>query len=251
MKQPSYLKILEHPDRDEILSKLTIGISPKDINEWLAGKYSAVSEKKFVISQANLNSFKNTYLDYHNKIVQQDLAKARSTLTQSKDDIQLSMQDLPAYNQTIMKAAVTELDIRETIKRMCIAIETRFGQIFDEIQADPRNINTKIDRVFIEYANSLGTILEKYYKFTEAPTETTIVNNNLTLQVVDQHISVFHEVMRKVLSQMDLQTSLYFMEVFTEEMAKLKAPVEKELTPAETRLAEAKILNETITKKLE
>jgi len=42
------------------------------------------------------------------------------------------------------------------------------------------------------------------------------------LQVVDQHISVFHDVIKEVLSQMDSDTLLYFMEVFDDKMAKLK-----------------------------
>jgi hypothetical protein len=59
------------------------------------------------------------------------------------------------------------IDIRRIVKNLCIAVETRLSQVFDEIQEDPRNINTKIDRLLIEYAEVLGNILEKYYKFTE------------------------------------------------------------------------------------
>jgi hypothetical protein len=67
--------------------------------------------------------------------------------------------------------------------------------------------------------------------------------------VVDQHISVFHDVIKEVLSQMDLETSLYFMEVFNEKMNKLKVP-DKDFPNTEVRLAEAKLLNETINKKI-
>jgi hypothetical protein len=149
----------------------------------------------------------------------------------------------------MVKTANEELDIRQTVKRLCVAIETRLGQVFDEIQEDPRNINTKIDRIFLEYAEVLGNILEKYYKFTEAPAD-QVVQHNVTLQVVDQHISVFHDVIKEVLSQMDLETSLYFMEVFNDKMAKLKPPSEKPNVPSEARLAEAKLLSENINKKL-
>jgi hypothetical protein len=77
-----------------------------------------------------------------------------------------------------------------------------------------------------------------------------MVQHNVTLQVVDQHISVFHDVIRDVLSKMDLETSLYFMDVFNERMNKLKAPDKEVGTSSEVRLAEAKLLNETINKKI-
>jgi hypothetical protein len=72
----------------------------------------------------------------------------------------------------------------------------------------------------------------------------------VTLQVVDQHISVFHDVIKEVLSQMDLETSLYFMEVFNEKMAKLKMPEPNAPPTTEMKIAEAKVLNETINQKI-
>lgn len=242
-------KILEHPDKDELISKLIIGISAKDIHDWLKYKYTNVSENKFVISEKSIKLFQENYLDIYS-MIQEDLAKTKSAITTSTEEqLQLTVNNLPAYKNIMLKTANEELDIRKIIKNLCVAVETRLSQVFDEIQEDPRNINTKIDRLLIEYAEVLGNILEKYYKFTEAPSE-QVIHHNVTLQVVDQHISVFHDVIREVLSQMDLETSLYFMEVFNDKMSKLKMP-DKDIAPnSEVRLAEAKILNETINKKI-
>jgi hypothetical protein len=103
--------------------------------------------------------------------------------------------------------------------------------------------------LLIEYAEVLGNILEKYYKFTENPAD-QVIQHNMTIQVVDQHISVFHDVIKEVLAQMDLETSMYFMEVFNDKMSKLKAP-DKEAPPnIDMQLAEAKLLSETINKKV-
>jgi hypothetical protein len=249
MNKTSLKKILEHPDKDEIISKLLIGIPPKDVYDWLAAKYTNVSEAKFVVAEKSIKSFQDNYLDIYNTI-QQDLAKTKAAVaTSSEEELELAVNNLPAYKSIMLKTANEELDIRKIIKNLCVAIETRLSQVFDEIQEDPRNINTRVDRLLIDYAEALGNILEKYYKFTEAPAD-TVVQHNVTLQVVDQHISVFHDVIKEVLSKMDLETSLYFMEVFNEKMNKLKAPSEKEVPNTEVRLAEAKLLNETINKRL-
>jgi hypothetical protein len=135
------------------------------------------------------------------------------------------------------------------VARLCAAIEMRVGQVFDEIQENPRDINTRVDRMLKEYGELLGTLLEKYYKFTESPADMT-VQHNVTLQVVDQHISVFHDAIREVLSEMDLESSMLFMEKFQEKMAKLKPFTPDSIPNTDIRLAEAKLLNETINKKL-
>jgi hypothetical protein len=231
------------------ISKLVIGISPKDIHDWLHAKYTNVSETKFVIAEKSIKSFQDNYLDIYN-LIQEDLGKAKVAIANStEDELELAVKNNPTYKSKMLELADKELDIKQIISNLCVAIETRLGQIFDQIQEDPRNINTRVDRLLIEYTDSLGMILERYYKFTQAPAD-QVVQHNVTLQVVDQHISVFHDVIKEVLSQMDVDTSLYFMEVFNEKMAKLKPPSENSIPNTEVRHAEAKLLNETITKKL-
>src|SRR5208283_3607164 len=214
-------KILDHPDKDEIIAKLIMDIEPKDITEWLGAKYTNVSEAKLVIAEKSLKTFKDNYLDIYN-LIQEDIAKTKQSIVVSTEDqLVLAVQNNPTYKKQIEKLAGKEIDVRAMIANLCIAIETRLGQIFDEIQEDPRNINTRIDRMLKEYAELFGTLLEKYYKFTEENANLT-VQHNVTLQVVDQHILVFHDAIREVLSQMDLESSMLFMELFQEKMLKLK-----------------------------
>ena len=250
MSKKSYRKILDHPDKEEIINKLLIGLSVKDINQWMEAKYSNVSEAKFIISENMLSSFKDDYLDIYS-LIQSDLTKTKTALANNTNtsDVDLALQNSPSYKEIMIKSVSQEMDIRAIIKNLCLAIENRLSTVFDVIQADPQNINTRLDRLLIEYTEALGNILEKYYKFTEAPAN-NLVQHNVTLHVVDQHISVFHDVIKEILSQMDLETSLYFMEVFNEKMSKLKPPKEEGVLNPEIRLAEVKLLNETINKKI-
>ena len=248
MNKNALKKILDHPDKDEIIAKLIMDISPKDINEWLADKYKNVSEAKFVIAEKPLKTFKDNYLDVYN-LIQEDISKTKQAITTSTEDqLDLAVKSNPTYNKMLVSLANKEIDIRQMVAKLCLAIETRLGQVFDEIQEDPRNINSRIDRVLIDYAEVLGGLLEKYYKFTEAPDLT--VQHNVTLQVVDQHILVFHDAIREVLAQMDLESSMLFMELFHEKMAKLKPLTPDSIPNTDVRLAEVKLLNETINKKL-
>lgn len=247
MKQPAYKKILAHCDLDEIVSKLSIGISPQDVHEWLAAKYP--SEKQLVISEKSLKSFQDNYLDFYNA-VRGDINNVQNSLApESRDELALAVQNNITYKELVEKAAHTELDFRQLIVRLGMALEVRMAQIFDEIQSDPRNINTKVDRLFLEMAERMESVLDKCHKFNE-PQANTVVQHNMTIQVVDQHIAVFHDVIREVLSQMDLESSLLFMEIFNEQFSKLKMPTPQDRITPEMKIAEAKILNEEIDKKL-
>lgn len=248
MSKSANLKVINHPDRDEIIAKLVMGFSPNDIHEWLAGKYTNVSESKFVITEKNLKSFQENYLDIYN-LIQEDLAKTKSALARSEEDVQLAVQNSPAYKDIMIKSANEELDIRIVVNRLATALETRFAQVFDEIQADPRNINTKVDRLLIDYAEAFGNVLEKCHKFTTTPQD-QVVQHNVTLQVMDQHTTVFYNSIRAILEKMNLENSLQFLELYNNEIAKAKLPTAEPATSPEFRLAEAKLLSETINQKI-
>src|SRR5574338_1275068 len=244
-KQPTYKKILEHPDKDEIISKLVIGQPLTDIHDWLKDKYTNVSEHKFVLSEKILKSFQDNYLEFYNDMMQDKANMKAAIATGTQDQLELTVKSNPTYHTAMVKLANNELDLEGTMHRLITNVETRLSQIFDMVQEDPRNINTKVERLMNDMVETLGGLLEKYYKWKENRMPDQIVQHNVTLQVVDQHISVFHDVIKEVLSQMDLETSMYFMEVFNEKMSKLKAPTPETGASQELKLAEAKLLNET------
>ena len=247
MSKKAFQKVYQHPDFDELVAKLTLDLPTKDIHDWLASKYS--TENKLVISEGTLNSFKDNYLDVYTQIAE-DMRKTKQSLAiGTQDQIELAVQNNPTYKSKMMELANKEIDVRQMVAHLCVAIETRLGQVFDEIQSDPSNINTRVERVLIEYGELLGGLLEKYYKFTENPAD-VVIQHNVTLQAVDQHISVFHDVIREVLSQLDLESSMLFMELYHERMAKVKQSSSEPIMNTDMKVAEAKLLNETINKKL-
>jgi hypothetical protein len=223
-------------------------MSSTDIHDWLKAKYTNVSEAKFVISERTITSFKKDYLDFYNDLMQAKVATAIAT--DSSADLDLAVKSNPQYKDAMVKIAKNEWNLDQKMMMMAHNVELRMSQVFDEMMEDPRNINTKVDRLFGEYADILGNLLDKYHKWQEKPQADQIIQHNVTLQVVDQHISVFHDVIKEVLSQMDLESSQYFMEVFNDKMSKLKPPVPDVAPNQDIKMAEVKLLNETINKKV-
>jgi hypothetical protein len=101
----------------------------------------------------------------------------------------------------------------------------------------------------IEYVDKFSSLLEKANKIiNQAPDQ--IVQHNISVQHIDQHTTVFYEAIKRCLAKMDLAQSMAFMEIFNEEMSKLKDPSNLPIRPVEERLAEVKVLNEAINQRI-
>lgn len=241
------LKIIEHPDKEEIITKLLSGAPAPDIHEWLEAKYVSVGEKKFVLSDKIISTFQKDYLDIYS-IIKEDVAKTKTKLS-AEDELKLEIQGSPQYHKALEQYANNEVDIKITIKKLVATIETRAAQVFDQIQEDPRNI--KMDRTLIEWFNTLIVVLEKYDTILNGNPDQINIQNNINIQVVDKHINFVYNMITEILTKLDYDTSILFIEMFNEGMQKFKAEEEKLIAPQETRFAEAKVLNEVIVAKLE
>jgi hypothetical protein len=60
-------KILNHPDREEIIQKLLGGISPNNVCKWLEEKYP--DEKQHHITVSTINIFRKNYLNLNREAV--------------------------------------------------------------------------------------------------------------------------------------------------------------------------------------
>jgi hypothetical protein len=246
MAIPGWKKITSHIDREEIISKLAIGIEPADIHDWLAAKYSLGTDKKFVISTVALKSFKENYFDFY-KTITEDFGKTKTALATGTpvDSLELAVKGNTTYQGLLVDTINTELNLKTTISRLVASVDMRLGQVHDIIQDeyynDPRNINTKIDYVLLAYVEALSPLLERANKIiNEAPDQ--VIQHNITVQHIDQQVAIFYEAIRKVLSRMDLDIAMGFMEDFNEALNALKSPT----NGSAARLSEVKALNSTI-----
>jgi D-ribose pyranose/furanose isomerase RbsD len=104
------------------------------------------------------------------------------------------------------------------------------------------------DRILIEWINTLIAAVDKLDRMVNNTPEMVINNNvNITYKTIDDNINVVIEVIRDVLSKMDIETSLYFMELFNDKINKLKEGHKVIPTiPVESRLNEVRLLEEKI-----
>jgi hypothetical protein len=240
--------VIEHPDKDEIITKLLSNVSVSDIHEWLEAKYVNVNENKFVLSEKVISTFQKDYLDMYS-IIRDDVAKTKSNKITAEEELKQEIQGSPTYHKILEQYANNEVDIKIIVKKLVATIETRAAQVFDQIQDDP--LNNRGDRILIEWFNTLITVLEKYDTILNGNPDQINIQNNINIQIVDEHINVVYNIIKEILAKLDYDTSLLFIDMFNEEMKKLEPLKEKVIIPQQERIKEAKILNEVIAGKLE
>jgi len=240
MKETSLQKIVNHIDKDEIVRRLVMGISPEEVSGWLKEKYSEVGEKKLILSSKLLKDFKQDYLDLYKKI-QEDCLAVRQEQNNIVENTKSLVQNNSAYRAKLQEYLDKEISIKDMVRNLIVAAEFRLSQIYDMIQDNPSS--TKPDYVLIQWFNTLTGILEKQEALINGSPDKVIQQNTINIQILDSHINVFHKAIREVISRLDYDTSLLFVEVLNEELGKLRPEIEKTI-PVDVRLEEAKKLQE-------
>jgi|688.fasta_scaffold706406_2 hypothetical protein len=242
-------RILNHPDKDEIISKLIIDIPEKDIHDWLESKYSNPGESKFVVAKTTLKDFKDNFLDIYSKI-KEDILKVKND---PNNELELTLKNNKAYKAKILELTDKKIDIEEKVSRLITAIEDRAAEVFDKMQN--QEIDFKKDTILINYLGLLGETLSKYYDMKEKEEKkqlnnvTNINNTNVTIQVLDQQVSIFYDIFKQVLETLDFETSMRCLELFNEKLSKARLANTKEFT-LDQQIAEVKLLNDTVQKRL-
>lgn len=247
MKDNLLKKIYNHPDREEIISKLTLGINADEISIWLIDKYADIGDKKLIFSGKVLKQYKEEFLDIV-KQIQNDTLAIRQEQAGIVSDMKLKVQGNSTYKAKLNDYLDKEIDIKSMVKNMILACEARASEVFDNIQNNPQGV--KLDYVLIQWFNTLTIMLEKYDIIINGSPDKIIQQNHINIQILDQHIGVFSKVIREVISRLDYDTSLLFVDILNEELKKLKEHVEP-ILPIDTRLMEARKLEDKVSTQLD
>jgi hypothetical protein len=235
-----FSKIINHPDKQNIITKITTGESPKNISLHLKSKYDQPDEKHLALSESLLKSFADNYLN-----VDQRIKKVLKNDIDNKLDRKIadSLLDNKTYKERVAEVATQELDIKRKVHNILHILECRAEQIFDLIQSNPES--TKADYIFTKYMEIIGMNLEKADKIINGKPDIK-VEHTYTIQMVEQTSNVFQETIRRVLDKMDPTFSSLFMDLLAEEMTKAKGELPQ--TVIKSSFEDAKSLDKSVAK---
>lgn len=212
-------KIVNHPDKEEIVHWLTNGVSVREVERRLMDKYSKSSQEHLKVSFSSIQEFKKKYLNISGKVLSdiKEAQKLTNAWGRQKAN-QEAVQNLSAYKEAISRIAKNELDITEEIIKVFSIIELRMEALYNKlVNGDNRDKDS--ERILQTYLDQFMRVLDQHKKYVEGYREQVDVNVNVS--VMSEQISVLREAIREILSEIDVALVPIFMEKLNAKMRDL------------------------------
>lgn len=235
-------KILNHPDREDIIQKLVSGLSPNKVSDWLSEKYSKEDEKHLRITVKAISDFRSKYLNLNRDAVRmlkkerqkKELglphnANAGSFLdltdeTEEQHDLRVkeTLLQSPTYRDKLKEITEATLDGPRLIKELVTLIQSRLEVYFNEIASGTTIGNTiKADKQFAEYV-SLMKDLVKDAKKIEDDYNAQPESGQVQLNVVHEQIGIIRDTVKDLLAEFAPDLALEFMDRLNKRMTAMK-----------------------------
>ena len=235
-----FTKLIDHPEKQSIISKLVSGDSAKVVAQYLKDKYPKPDEGHLRIPATTLQEFMDTYANHHGYIKKIVQGNADSKLDKK---IQESLMDNRTWRDRVVGVAEKEFNYLEKLHNILTILEARTEQMFDMIQSDPES--TRNDYIFNKHLEQLMMVIEKCDKIKNDRPDIRVEHHHYTMQMVEQQSFAFQDAIRRVLERMGPEYSSLFMDLLKEEMSKINPreinPLPAVQTPKELEREQASI----------
>jgi len=222
----SFTKILNHPDCQEIIAKLTSGDSSRDVADWLKNKYP--DNKDHQVSYNSLNEFRKSHLNVHGAVLNDIRSKLADSVEQdAKEQLVKEVKKNKTYREKCEEVIDKEIDWRYRLMQFLNVVESLFEDHFNETQKNPENY--KRQYVMQGWMTTIIQMVQEIRKMEGAPDQ--IVQHNVTIQTIEEQTALIQEALRQTFAEVDLETSLLLMDKYTQNLAKLKAQRESQISP--------------------
>lgn len=242
-----FSEILSHPDKEEIISRLIDGTQPSSVNRWLRLKYKDSNQKHLHVPTKLLEQFsKSSFLDFKSQFAQDINAVKASGGTLDKQ-VSSSLLNSKTYQERVAEYAQDQIDIKKMYVTSIQLMMDRAIQVFDKIQENPSVVG-KAEYTLIKWFEQIFSVLEKYDRHANSAPD-QIIQHNYTVQYVDQQAAILQDIVREVISELDPEISMKFIDKLNRRISEAKSEMNrlsniepKQLEPAE----QAKNLQEII-----
>lgn len=203
-------KVLNHPDREEIIRRLTEGESVRKIVAWLAEKYP--NAKHLRLTNPTVQSFRKENLKLEGKVLQ-DIQEKRVVVQRvvKEQQIQAALESTNAYQDKINEIADSHLDVAKRILQLDAIIGNRMEYWFNAISkgdATPQ----QADKEMRQYMDRQILLLQQYKKFVEGIADHT-VEHTINIKIFNDQIVIFRDIIRDILSDLEPEKAIRFMDM--------------------------------------
>lgn len=202
-------KVLQHPDRDDIIKMLTEGMPVRDVEAKLKTKYSKRHQAHLRVSASSLQVFKTEHLNLKGEVlasIKEATKLTRETIKQAV--IREEVKKSSIYQEKINAIADDQLSVHKELIKAFSLIESRIEFFYNKIASDGHP-DARDERVFQKYLEQFTKILEDYKKYVEGYTETS--EHNININIMNDQVVLIREAVREVLAEIEPELAVLFM----------------------------------------
>ena len=190
-------KILNHPDKEELIKKLLEGDSVKQVEGWLKEKYPRT--RRLHISYMTLQKFRGEHLNLKGEVLD-DIKNRRTEVDKvaTEAEARMIVKASSSYQQKIEEIATTELDVTRRLLEMDSLINSRIEYYYNLLQEGG---SLREDKIFIEYINTMKALMQDWKKYIEGVADKKI-EHNININVVNEQAKILKEAVLEVLQEL-------------------------------------------------
>jgi len=191
-------KILNHPDKEDLIHKLLEGDSVKSIEAWIKKKYPRT--RRLHVSYMTLQKFRKENLNIKGELLD-DIKNKRIEIDKEAIEAETKMvlNNSSAYQKKIEEIATTELDVAKRLLEMDKIIGARIEHYYNVLETGGGSI--KEDKVFIEYINTMKSLMQDWKKYIEGVADHKI-DHNININIVNEQAQALKEVVLDILQEL-------------------------------------------------
>jgi hypothetical protein len=223
VQQVKWRKVIQHPDKEEIIRRLSRGDSVQKVSRWLTAKYAGRNKrKKFLLTIKTLQGFRKDYLNLQGDALQKiKEERAKQIAETEKKRAKTLLERSQAYQEALECAVDDIIDKEKRLKQIDIILSAQI-QKMNVLAGEGNDKNTmKAHKVLIEYIKEWRGLVQDWHKIVDgAPDSKT--EHTLNINIVKDEISVVKNVLVGILREIDPSLQDLFLSRLDQEFAKLE-----------------------------
>lgn len=194
-------KINLHPDKAEIIRRMTEGDNLKAIERWLNQKYSSPSKKKFRISYMTLHQYAKDVLNLQDDLLDKIRAKKDQQLALQTQDTECEVvsDNVTVLDQNAQETAVEA--ISNQIIKMGEELQNIHAKIWNRIEViEGEKYRASSEQVLCNYIAQARGLIVDYFKMLESQ-EKKNTNINISMQQVEEQQNLLKQSIQETLQE--------------------------------------------------
>lgn len=202
-------KVLNHPEREEIIKRLLNGESVKGVEDWLKKKHP--KKPRLQISYATLQKFRKDFMNIEGEVLENIKENRKNQDSESENlEAKAILAASSSYQDKLNQIVSNELDGNRKILEMSALVSARMEYYFNIINTK-EGAKIDKDKMFLDLITVQRGLVQDWKKFAEGFADQK-VEHNVNINVITEQVTVLKNIVFEVLQELDPSLIPFFIE---------------------------------------